>query len=189
VLRLFYTGARKVLGEVQARDILERPAKGESAHPCLPGDCGQTEIFSVSVFDEFPGAHDLRRLSRLLPQHDLVGQRAELVGEELEQPHGRFIFAPADHPRSVVAAGGFGPVELEAPFLDLLEGAFRMVRRWRLQENLPGLEVSDDLAAQFYSHGGFAEAKRATHRAGHTIDAFADALLHLETGRAGGARL
>ena len=71
VLRLFHTDTGEVVSEVQPRHFLECFAEVECAHPCLRGHRGEREFFLVLLFDEFPGARDLGRLSRLLLQQYL----------------------------------------------------------------------------------------------------------------------
>ncbi len=127
------------MSEVQTRDFLERFAEVERAHPCLPRDRCEGEVFLVMLFHELPDARDLYGFSGLLLHHDLVGCRAELVGEELEQTHGCLIFAARNHGRFDIALGRFVQVEFEAPCLDLIEGALGLPLGWRLEEDLPGL--------------------------------------------------
>jgi len=136
------------------------------------------------LIDKMAGAGDLWGFSRLPLQHDLVGSRPELVGKELDQPHGRLIFARANYGRFVISAGGFARIETQAPLLDLLECSAGLPCSWRLEEDLPGLEVSNDVQTGLYSYRRLAEPKHATHRAGHAIDSLANTLLKLQASRA-----
>src|SRR5947208_5908831 len=104
------------------------------------------------LFEEVPSACDLSRFARLLLQNYLVGEGAELVGEELKQTHGGLIFAAVDHRGFDIAPRGFVQIEIEAPNLDLLYGTVGFqLSRW-FEEDLTRLEISDDILTDFYSH-------------------------------------
>jgi len=158
----------------------------ECAHPDLPGYAGQGQVFVGIRPDVLPGARDLRRFGILLLQQDLIGQRAELVGEELEQPDRRLVFARLNDWGFVIQLHRLPPIHIEVQGFDLVKDPIDLLRLRRLEENLARLEVGDNLFANFHAHRGLIEPELATQRAGHAIDSIADLLLHSQ---AGGARV
>ena len=182
---LFHADAVEVFGVVQAGDLLEGFAKVEGAHAGVAGHGGQGDVFLEIGLDKLAGTGNLDRFGVLLADDNLVGERAELIGEELEETHFGLIFLLRHDGGGRIGADGGGEVQLNTPGVQLLEGVEGLPGRGGLEKHLAGLEPADGFPADLHAHGGFVDADGAFPGGRGIGRGIADDLLHLQAGGAG----
>ena len=184
-LRPFDADAHDVVGEVDAGGLLEEPAEVEPAHANFLRDDGQGKGLLIMGLDVAAGAGDGLGFGGVFLEEDLIGERAQLVGEELEQAQGGLVGGGRHDGGGAVGEFRRLRVEPDIPADQLPERPGGLLGGGRFEEDLAGQEVGNDLRAGFHGHGGFVEAEHAFFGAGAVGMAIAYGLLHAQAGGAG----
>lgn len=172
----------EVFGESEAGSFLKEFAEVVGAGVDVVGDLIETKIFVLMFGDELPGFDDLDGFGGLLLNGDLVGGGGEVLGEDGEEADDGLILFLRDDAGMEVGFFQLFEIHFQAPADKFLSDPLKLFFAWFFEEDLPGLEVANQVFAGVDGHGGIAESGKADDRFGFGRVVGSEAFLHLETG-------
>ena len=185
ILHLLHAHPGQIVGERQPDGLLEHLAEIEGARVDCPRHLLERELLALMIGDVGARPRDHRRLRLLLPHHELVAQRGEVLGEDRQQADDRLILALRHDAGLEISLLDPLEVDLAAPLEQLAGHALELALAGPVQKHLAGLQEGDQVFAHPHGDGGVAQPREAPQGMGLHLRRLGDLLLHLQAGGAG----
>ena len=142
---------------------MEQLAEIERAHVHGFGHLLQRQILRVIVVNELLGTSDDVRFSRFHPDQKLIADHRQVLGENAQQANKRGILLGRQDSRAQIRIPQFRRVHIHSPVADHPGRAVEISRRGLGQEDLAGVEETDELFAQAHGHSRLGYARATDH--------------------------
>ena len=188
VFRLLHSHASDIFHKGNARRLAEEVTEVFRAKIDRLRGCGERHRILAVSHDPLPGFVHGKRLIFLVAQSDLLSELREMSGEDLEEPHRRFVLRRGDHSCVEIRFLDLFKIDMGAPSKQRLCQTVEFRSRWMINQDMPCLQPGDNVLADAHGYRGFTQASEAFKRFRLDAGLLFDPLLHGEAGLTGDIR-